>query len=206
MNNNSLGEYAICRDSGKQEIYECGCYNCLCNDDWLHHNVFTNGQGWMPTLAHRLKWEKIWFDDIAREERRKARAPPCYRHLFLTISLDPKNFDSEQIPDWLPDLSIIQNHAIWCFEFYGKDLKFHPHIHLLIKTTKKLDKKRIIQKLSSKFNVARNFIDYKTGNNKHLFNKRVNYIKGIKSSLKNAQINADQKFRDEKNIKDFYTL
>lgn len=196
---NTLGNpYAICFDSKLQQIYECTCYNCICND---------SGDHWFPTLAYRLKYERECLEDEEHRQRvALARGPPCNRHILLTISLNPKNFNLDTILDWIPNLSIIEDHAIWSFEFYGKDLKFHPHIHLLIKTTKKLNRKRIIEKLSSQFNVAPNFIDYKTGNNKHLLTKRVNYIKGIKSSIKDAQINADQKFRDEKNIKDFYSL
>lgn len=144
-------------------------------------------------------------------EKWKTEQPPplnfkSNRHIFITISLNPKKFKPESIVDWIPDLPCIQNHAIWCFEFFGKNLKFHPHIHLLIKTNKKLDKKRIIKKLSSQFKINENFIDYKTGNNKHLLTKRVNYIKGIKTCIKDACLNADQKYRDEKNIKDFYSL
>ena len=138
-------------------------------------------------------------------EQTKSAQNRTFRHIFLTISLD-KNIKIANLKEFIPDYNLDPISSQWCFEFYGKELQFHPHIHLLIKTKKKLDKKRIISKIAKKLKIKENFIDYQFSNSKLLFQKRENYIKGNKTSLKNNQLIKDAEFRYNHDIQDFYKM
>ena len=129
-----------------------------------------------------------------------------YRHIWITISLSEK-VDIEKMKSFDPTiLNCKGTETKWCLEFYGKELQFHPHIHLLIRTLKKLDKKRIISKLTKHFTIKNNFVDYEFSNSPMMYNKRDEYIQGIKKSEKAEQVKLDSAFRALNNIPQFYEL
>ena len=154
-----------------------------------------------PTTDYIMRTYKQKYIDIKDKKQKES-----FRHLFLTLSLDPtkpfqfyyENFDPHKIK--------LSNYYIWCFEFFGKDLQYHPHIHLLFRTNKKLDRKRIINKLSKMLEIKSNFIDYEFSTSKLLYNKREEYIKGIKTDKKEEQIKKDNEFRDNYELLSFYEL
>lgn len=144
----------------------------------------------------------------AKEKRwRFEKSSVSYRHIWITISLNPEKFNVNLIKNWVPTLSCCTEGATcWVIELFGKELKFHPHIHLLIRTTKTLDRKRIIAALAKSFKLKSNFVDYVFGTNKHLYQKRLSYVKGLKTDSKNLQCNADAEFREKNDIQCYYSL
>ena len=154
-----------------------------------------------PTTDFIMRTYKQKYIDIKDKKQKES-----FRHLFITLSLDPtksfrfyyENFDPHKIK--------LSNYYLWCFEFFGKDLQYHPHIHLLFRTNKKLDRKRIINKLSRMLEIKSNFIDYEFSTSKILYKKREEYIKGIKTDNKEEQIQKDNEFRDNYELLPFYEL
>lgn len=178
------GHRKICPAHTSQGILRCTCDN-------------PTGD----TLAYDMACIKTRNNPIYNAQKKFT-----FRHIFITISL-PTNIDITLMKEFDPDLMNLNPlECLWCLEFYGKDLQYHPHIHLLMKTQKKLDRKRIIDKLSKMFDVAPNFIDYKFGSTKLMYNKRLAYIQGDKTETKSAQLIKDEKFRVENNIKSHYKL
>jgi len=184
----------------------------IIQDDCLYHSFPYKTLDW-KTEADVIKQLSLWRERNSLEcickhlkDHSRKKNTLVYRHLFITISL-PLDYDVKKCNLFTPKiLPCCDDEALWCFEFYGKNLQYHPHIHLLIKTTKKLDKKRIIQKLAKHFNIAYNFIDYKYSAYKHLFNQRVDYVKGLKTDSKSPQLTKDISFRQSHDIKCYYSL
>ncbi len=174
-------------------------------DNFLENEITnTQEQDWkercISLLSNRSPFKKPSPYDL-----NKTKISNTYRHIFMTISL-PTEVDIEKVVSFDFDkLKLEADEASWVFEFYGKDLKYHPHLHLLINIPKmKLDKQRIIKRFSKLFNVKTNFVDYRYGNSKHLYYKRLNYITGNKTDKKKEQVLADTKFRLKHNIQNHY--
>lgn len=154
-----------------------------------------------PTIdsLYRMYLEK----EALKKENKKDTS---YRHIWITISL-PADIDLKIMKDFDPTiLNCNGTETMWVHEFYGKELKYHSHIHLLIRTIKKLDKKRIINKIAKIFEIKSNFIDYKFSNSKLLFGKRSDYVLHEKTDNKKTQVEADKKFRLQHTIDSYYTL
>lgn len=134
------------------------------------------------------------------------RTKTSYRHILLTASL-PIDYDTKKLQLFTPEILLLTPSVYtWCFEFYGADLQYHPHVHILIKTKAKIDKKRIIARLAKHFNIDNNFVDYKIGNNSKIYQTRLNYLKGVKSNSKSIQLKLDNEFRDKLNLSSYYNI
>lgn len=128
------------------------------------------------------------------------------KHHFITISLDPKKLI---IPDELnPKFKYkYLDESIFCYEFFGKELQFHPHIHMLVEAYdngKIIPKSTIVRDFSRALKVDNNFIDVKS--EPWLYNKRRAYILGDKKEEKMEQINMDREYRLKNNIDEYYTI
>ena len=157
---------------------------------------------------HDCDCSPMTYEDL--EKRANAiisrRRETSYRHIFLTISL-PTNSKMSQIGNHF-DPAIIKISGVyhWTYEFYGSNLQLNPHIHLLVKTDAKLDKKRIIKRLAKYFHIKENFVDYIYSPSSLLYKKRLNYICGDKTSSKEKQIILDEEMRIKLKLKSHYTL
>ncbi len=137
--------------------------------------------------------------------RNLKKCDTSFRHIFITVSLPQDISISNVVSFDFDKLKLEADEASWSFEFHGQDLKYHPHLHMLVKIPKmKLDKQRIIKRFSKLFKVKPNFVDYRYGNTKYLYNKRYLYITGDKTDRKNDQVLADFKLRTKLNIKSYY--
>jgi len=128
------------------------------------------------------------------------------KHLWVTISLDPtKDVNVDEINakfkyKYLKD-------AIYCYEFHGASMEFHPHIHMLVEAYtdgKIIPRTTIIRDFSRALKIETNFIDVK--NEPWLYTKRRAYVLGNKKEEKLNQVCADAEYRLEKNIDEYYTI
>lgn len=153
--------------------------------------------------------ERIELDDLAYHQRILGEKAP-YPHCLITISLPPtltpndckvlhnaifpKRFNYKYMEEWG-----------YCFEFTGHDMKWHPHLHFLRKgKAPKGSWSRIIRDFSRLFKVKEQFVDKAPSTCKKTFDIRLNYLKGIKSEDKMAQVQRDRIIRKELDIEDYY--
>lgn len=198
-----------------------GVDNCICrkivqyvDDCEYDHNIPLGllREDWREWIRrHRINNDKECicktFRDrvIERNSRKSRNKNSVYRHIFLTISL-PLNYNLEKLRTFTPMHLGMGGKVFWVYEFYGKNLQYHPHIHLLWQTNTKLDRKRIINKVAKYFSIEKNFVDYQYGCYKHLYNKRLDYISGIKRTEKKEQLDKDKEFREQNNLDCYYAL
>jgi len=166
----------------------------------------------MDESEHICNCDRPTVADLVKEidVRHSNKVEISYRHIFLTISL-PTDYDCSTLHNFDPSIlkladSKNQNDFTWCFEFFGAQLQYHPHIHLLVKTKSKLDKKRLIGRLAKSFKIETNFIDYICSHSKLQYNKRLAYLHGDKTDTKTPQLIKDEEYRVSLKLKSHYTL
>lgn len=203
--------YALNHNNHKKLLKEIILYysimwsNDLPFDNFLENEIMnTQEQDWkdrcVSLLSNRSSFKRSSPYDLKNKNYCSSN-----RHIFITVSL-PTEVDLEEVVSFDFDkLKLEAKEAVWVFEFYGKDLKYHPHLHMLVNIPKmKLDKQRIIKRISKLFNVKTNFVDYRYGNSHHLYLKRFTYLTGKKTDKKKEQVLADEKFRLKHNISRSY--
>lgn len=166
----------------------------------------------MDESEHICDCDTPSLTDLEKEldDKLSNKIETSYRHIFLTASL-PSTYDCSTLHNFDPSILKLSKPACktcftWCFEFYGADLQFHPHLHLLVKTTAKLDKKRLIGRLAKYFNIATNFVDYIYAHSKLQYKKRQAYVAGDKTDKKTPQLIKDDEYRTSINLLSHYTL
>lgn len=129
------------------------------------------------------------------------------KHHFVTISLDATK--------GCPNIDAINSgltykylhDAVFCYEFYGAELQFHPHIHMLVEAYsdgKIIPKSTIIRDFTRYFKLKQNFIDVKS--EPWAYNTRRGYVLGEKKDLKEEQVKKDAEYREKNNIDLYYTI
>lgn len=128
------------------------------------------------------------------------------KHHFVTISLDPKKpINTDELNPKFKYKYLEE--SIFCYEFFGKELQYHPHIHMLVEAYpngKIIPKSTILRDLSRALKVNNNFIDIKS--EPWLYNTRRSYILGDKKEEKKEQLNMDKEYRLKNNIDEYYTI
>lgn len=173
-------------------------------------------QGITPEAIYERDQEKpIPLYSSLEDLKEKMIASGCLKktkrpHSFITISLPAETYSNnfaQQVQGCLEkNTSMLNgNNYLYSLEFYGKDLeKLHPHCHILVKGGG-LDKTKLIRAFTRHFKIEKNFIDVKRSEDEQLYNKRENYIKGIKQDNKTASVEKDIEFREKHGIEKFYS-
>ena len=131
------------------------------------------------------------------------------RSIFVTINFGKKTDDEIKalIIRFRLNEILTQRPAIYNYEFYNSQCEPHFHIHTLQKlNAERVRKKRIINKIAKKANLAENYIDYKFSNNLERYITWSNYIKGIKQQKKQESVDMDAEKREDLKLKCFYIL
>lgn len=128
---------------------------------------------------------------------------PDMRHSFITVRFD-NEMPLDEIEDKLKKLKfawLAVGHAR--LEIFSSDAKtMNKHAHIL---STQANKTRIVRDLSRYFKVPKPNVDVKQGHDADLYNKRYDYILGIKKELKSEAIDADTKYLDEHNVQQSYS-
>lgn len=126
------------------------------------------------------------------------------KHMFITISLPKKMYDYKALPELISNFqNDYMEGSYFCIEFAGKEMQFHPHIHMII--PRLVDRTRLIRDLSTKFNIGKNFVDI--GIRDHsLYSTRLDYIKGNKCQNKMEQVEEDKCQRKIYDLSNFYSF
>lgn len=160
---------------------------------------------WRDTVRNQYKnhvMETTRVDNMKQEVNFELRG--IKKHMFVTISLPKKMYDYGAIPKLIGNFqNDYMSGSYFCIEFAGKDLGFHPHIHMLI--PRLVDRTRLIRDLSKKFNIGKNFVDIGLRDNS-LYLQRLDYIKGNKRDKKIPQVEEDKLVRMKYELKDFYSF
>jgi len=128
---------------------------------------------------------------------------PDARHSFITCRFD-NEMHLDVIEEKLKKLKFAWlqiGHAR--LEIFSSDAKtMNKHCHIL---STQANKTRIVRDLSRYFRIPKPSVDVKQGHDADLYNKRHDYIRGIKKDLKSEAIDADTKYLDEHNIQQCYS-
>ena len=105
-------------------------------------------------------------------------------HTFITLAFPQESLEEcQNIHRKLEDLNYADlNEYAYIYEFYGENNKPNFHVHILVRG--KLNKKNYIRNFSRKFKLPPSKVDIRLSDEEELFEKRCNYIKGIKQEKK----------------------
>ena len=154
-------------------------------------------------LRHKLRCELIEQEEVKRLREEVRQELKMKEYLLITISL-PISMEINEITKKMEKLKNnkpFQDWLIYTYEFTGKQMKYHPHIHVII--SKKQNLKRYITNVSNTFKIKTNFVDIQAVAN-HELQDKFDYIKGEKKQAKMQQVEEDQKIRKKNNLNDYY--
>lgn len=133
------------------------------------------------------------------------KPPEDLPHYIITISFNPdKTLDETETVEALKSIKYLQE-AEGCFEYTGKDGKFHPHLHVVCKY-KYMNKFNFIKPLAKKLNIMKNFIDVKFHTDPVVYHRRINYISGKKTEEKLHQVALDKKYRADNELMNSFKI
>lgn len=128
---------------------------------------------------------------------------PVLKHSFITVRFDNET-SLNDIQKKLENLKFK-----WLITGYGRlevfssdGVTHNHHVHILSTWCVKT---RIIRDLQRYFKVDREKIDVKQSDDVELYDKRNNYLNGIKQDKKSVAMEADTKYLQEHNIKQVYS-
>ena len=140
--------------------------------------------------------------------------PPIKKpHALITISLGAeRELDYRELPHIIQQTltrnssAIGQNTYIFSCEFYGSKQQFQPHVHIFVK-----GKGTVLPKVVRAFTRAfkdlkPNMVDVKRSDKGDLYDKRKDYVCGIKKDDKLESIKLDDEFRNKYDIKKYYDI
>ncbi len=128
---------------------------------------------------------------------------PCQKHSFITVRLNNETPLGE-IQKKLENMTFKwMTVASARLEIFSTNMQRNHHVHIL---STQAAKTRIIRDLSRYFKVPKENVDVKQSDKCELYDKRSNYIHGVKKDLKSEAIEADTKVLDELNIPQIYTI
>lgn len=154
-----------------------------------------NDEGIFPTKF------ALWSMGFSPEEIQ--RYYPSQKHSFITIRLNNET-PLGKVQEKLENLSLKwMTIATARLELYSTNMTRNHHVHILSTWAVKT---RIIRDLSRYFDVPKQNVDVKHGEKIEVYDKRYDYIQGIKQELKSEAISADTKELDELNIKQIYSI
>lgn len=190
-----------------QEFYDYYCQVAFHDESGRPNHLSTQPEK-VAELKRIFEWQAS-FDGVA-----PSKIPPLNKfnkpkkpHRFITISL-PKDIASKDIDyQWkmfMKKHQYTEKIHSWTYEFIGSDNQYHPHIHVLMETTAP-QKGTIIRDIATKFKIDKNYIDVRTDSRPEMWEKRILYIRGDKSTHKQAQVDADNEIRALNDLKTFYT-
>lgn len=154
-------------------------------------------------LRHKIRCELIEQEELKRIREEVRNELKMKEYLLITISL-PVSMEINEIIKKMEKLKTnkpFQEWLIYTYEFTGKQMKYHPHIHVII--SKKQNIKRYITNVSNTFKIKTNFVDIQAVAN-HELQDKVKYIRGDKKQEKMEQVEEDQKIRKKYNLEDYY--
>lgn len=124
------------------------------------------------------------------------KPPEEIPHYIITLSFNlDKEVNEKEIVDKIKSIKYFQDEAQGCFEYFGKDGKYHPHAHIVVKY-KYVNKFNFVKPLAKKLELDKNFIDVKYNTSYTTYQTRIDYISGIKSVEKQEQLELDKKHRE----------
>ena len=132
------------------------------------------------------------------------------KHRWLTVTTPKDTTPSELVSCMQIHMGRSYSSRIrgYTFEFTGKDMQYHPHIHILYDNHTQPQKSQLLRDLAKDFKVLPNFVENCTEgikSSKRYF-ERINYLKGEKKESKIEMVNKDNQIREENNIKNYYLM
>ncbi len=187
----------------------CGSCN-LCAMFKLAKPELTQHEAWRTFrrkwATHEQYWHKKQQEEDAEDLEMISGDIP---HCLITVSLPPKlnlvqikKLHDAMLPQF--KYSYMEKYG-FCFEFSNKQLKWHPHIHILRKgKAPKGGYSRVRRDLSRFFKVKENFVDTASSSDRELYNTRLRYLQGDKAMEKQDQVMLDRSIRKEIEIENYY--
>lgn len=160
------------------------------------------GQLWKDIRDNWLVRYMLDFEEKKdREERVRERLSGSVKHKFITISL-PKIFDPKKVVEIIDSCRFdYMKNSMFCLEVTGADGAWHPHLHILIEGCP--DNTRMIRDLSHLLDIKKNFVDIGL-RNYDLYERRKNYILGIKQDKKMDQVKKDTEYLQSNGLEKYY--
>ena len=195
-------EKLICaqnRDKG----YKCSCVERTCKEtvkEWTDRISDNSFENWYY-INEKNKAKLINDLKIIKSKALKESNP--YRWRYITITL-PKDTKPKDVYNSIRKLVLNKpfKEHVYCMEFTGKDMQYHPHIHMIYKKVGKPshDNKAI----SRKFKIKDNYIDFKNNIDENQLKGILPYIMGLKTKDKMVQVDEDIKILKKNNLKKYY--
>lgn len=151
--------------------------------------------GEKPTkfAMHMMNMEQSEIDYWYKEEK----------HSFITVRLD-NSTPLGEVRDKLENMKFQwMTLASARIELHSTDGTKNHHVHIL---STQVNKHRAIRDLSRYFKVNKENVDVKNGEKCELYDKRSNYIQGIKQDKKSEAIELDRKVLDDLDIQQIYSI
>lgn len=128
---------------------------------------------------------------------------PEQKHSFLTIKLK-NSTPLGEVRDKLENMKFQwMTLASARIELHSTDGTQNHHVHIL---STQVNKHRAIRDLSRYFKLPKEHIDIKNAEKCELYDKRSNYIQGIKQDKKSEAIELDRKVLDDLDIQQIYSI
>jgi len=203
------------------------CYNLrgfkkYCNQcDGCRHlsNCCSSAQAWRivrdKVFLHFKRMEEL---ELRHEQRLIVESGlGDIPHQLITISLPPTHtpkFIKALHDNGHPIWDYVQGKSIYTYEFWGKELQYHPHIHWIFQgNLPRGAAARVIRDFSSYYGVTTNFVDIgQRSKMRECYESRVSYIKGEKCigcpelDPTLEQLDKDRETRRDIDLSQFYYL
>ena len=128
---------------------------------------------------------------------------PKQKHIFITVRLNNEDPLGE-IQNKLNEMKFKwMTIATARLELFSTNMTRNHHVHILSTWCVKT---RVIRDLSRYFNIPKENVDVKAGEKIELYNKRYDYIQGIKQDIKSEAIDADTTELKNNNIQQVYSI
>lgn len=181
----------------------CICPETSCNKSveyWINQIESQSFEAWYV----QNEKQKIRQNQKLNELKKKAlKELSLTKWRWVTISCKP-TLQPVEMAELVA--SVVKNKPYrkyaYTLEFYGKELQYHPHIHLLYEINGS-KRSADIKQFMRKFGVANNFVDIKEISEKELKDKLC-YIKGEKQESKIEQVEKDILLKQKNNLKNYY--
>lgn len=158
----------------------------------LHREAVEQGKPITSGWIQILKDNQLYHELIGEQ-----------KHQLITLAL-PNEFEISKILKYISKPhSYLQDNAVLAIERYSESGE-NLHVHILKKGN--YSKSKIIRDMSKKFKIQSNFVDVRYGTECDIYQTRLQYIKGEKTSKKELNVEKDKQWRKEKKLKDYYNL
>lgn len=182
---------------------ECACVERTCTEtveEWNRRIADHSFEKWYE----RNESSKYLLEKQLLKLKQKALKdllPHKWRYITITLPKDKQPKEVFKLISSLSKNKPFKEH-IYCMEFTGAEMQYHPHIHMVYTKVGKLchDDKAILRK----FKIDKNYLDYSNNIDEKQLKGILMYIMGLKQKDKMEQVNKDIDILKKNNLRKYY--